>query len=195
MAAVQKMILRSKIDTDFQIEVDSKVINCCNILKNVTEHTDNSDAVDVDMSKWQLEKFVELHNHFEDPSNLEEKDLEWSNAFFKAMEDQDFKDFFLKAHQCLGSQRFLKSVEDFILFKFENMEVEPNGYQNIFNDYTPEEEKAIRESPLYIFNGITIQEEEAALAADVGGGEEQDVQKNTSYFSTIVNYIWNMFSY
>uniref|UniRef100_A0A914YRL4 SKP1-like protein n=1 Tax=Panagrolaimus superbus TaxID=310955 RepID=A0A914YRL4_9BILA len=159
--AAPKMFLRSKIDPEFQIEVGPSVINCCNILKNVTEHTDNSDAVEVEMSQIQLEKFVELHNHFPAIAAITDKDLEWTNAFFKEMSDQDFKELCWKADY-LDSQRFLEAAGDFVLNKLEDMEVKDiQEYLNIVDDYTPEERKAMEEHPLEFFTGVSIQQDEA----------------------------------
>uniref|UniRef100_A0A914QJW2 Uncharacterized protein n=1 Tax=Panagrolaimus davidi TaxID=227884 RepID=A0A914QJW2_9BILA len=164
----QKMFLRSKINPEFQIEIGPSVINCCNILKNVTEHTDNSDAVEVDMTQIQLERFVELHNHFPATATLADKDLEWTNNFFKQMPEADFKELCWKADY-LDSQRFLEAAGDFVLAELENLEVpEIQKYLNIVDDYTPEERKAMEEHPLEFFTGVSIQQDEVEKAAQGG---------------------------
>uniref|UniRef100_A0A914QK95 Uncharacterized protein n=1 Tax=Panagrolaimus davidi TaxID=227884 RepID=A0A914QK95_9BILA len=173
-AAEQKMFLRSKINPEFQIEVGSSVINCCNILMNVTEHTDNSDAVEVDMTQKQLvkqlEKFVELHNHFPSTAKLTDKDLEWTNAFFKEMPENEFKELCWKADY-LDSQRFLEAAGDFVMAIMEEMEVpQIQKYLNIVDDYTPEERKAMEEHPLEFFTGVSIQQDEAEQQQQAGAG-------------------------
>uniref|UniRef100_A0A914R6Z0 SKP1-like protein n=1 Tax=Panagrolaimus davidi TaxID=227884 RepID=A0A914R6Z0_9BILA len=166
----QKMFLRSKINPEFQVEIGPSVINCCNILKNVTEHTDNSDAVEVDMTQKQLERFIDLHNHFPAATaTLADKDLEWTNNFFKQMPENEFKELCWKADY-LDSQRFLEAAGDLVLAELENMEVpEIQKYLNIVDDYTPEERKAMEEHPLEFFTGVSIQQDEAEKAAAQGG--------------------------
>uniref|UniRef100_A0AC34G4W8 Uncharacterized protein n=1 Tax=Panagrolaimus sp. ES5 TaxID=591445 RepID=A0AC34G4W8_9BILA len=172
----QKMFLRSKVNPEFQVEVGPSVINCCNILKNVTEHTDNSDAVEVDMTQTQLEKFVELHNHFPATADITDKDLEWTNNFFKEMSDEDFKELCWKADY-LDSQRFLEAAGDFVMHKMEDMEVpDIQKYLNIVDDYTAEERKAMEEHPLEFFTGVSIQQDEAEQAVDAATPEVQPGQ-------------------
>uniref|UniRef100_A0A914PL14 SKP1-like protein n=1 Tax=Panagrolaimus davidi TaxID=227884 RepID=A0A914PL14_9BILA len=169
--AEPKMFLRSKINPEFQIEVGPSVINCCNILKNVTEHTDNSDAIEVDMTQKQLEKFVELHNHFPSTAKITDKDLEWTNAFFKEMPESEFKELCWKADY-LDSQRFLEAAGDFVMAIMEEMEVKQiQEYLNIVDDYTPEERKAMEEHPLEFFTGVSIQQDEAEQQPQAAGGQ------------------------
>ena len=158
-----KLTLRSKTDSAFTIEVGSHVIEACSILKNVAEHTDNSDAVEVDMTPKQLEDFVKLHDHFKSkPAG--EKDLEFTNGFFKAMSDAEFKDLCWKADY-LDSQRFLEAAGDFVLAKLEELEVKDiQNFLNIVDDYTPDERKAMEEHPLEFFTGVSIQQDEESAA-------------------------------
>uniref|UniRef100_A0AC35FUF6 Uncharacterized protein n=1 Tax=Panagrolaimus sp. PS1159 TaxID=55785 RepID=A0AC35FUF6_9BILA len=161
-AADQKMFLRSKINPEFQTEVGTSVINSCNILKNVTEYTDNSDAVEVDMTQKELEKFVEFHNHFLSTATVTDKDLQWTNAFFKEMPENEFKEFCWKADY-LDSQRFLEAAGDYVLSKMEEMEVQQiQEYLNIQDDFTLEERKAMEKHPLEFFNGVFFQQDDAA---------------------------------
>lgn len=153
-----KLTLRSKIDPLFTIEVDHRVIDSCSILKNVTEHTDNAEAVEVEMTPVQLSKFVELLNHFDGPEAP--KDPEFTTAFFKEFSDAEFKDLCWKADY-LDSQRFLEAAGDFVLAKFEDMEVpEIQDYLGIVDDYTPEERKAMEAHPLEFFTGIQLQQDQ-----------------------------------
>uniref|UniRef100_A0AC35GI46 SKP1 component dimerisation domain-containing protein n=1 Tax=Panagrolaimus sp. PS1159 TaxID=55785 RepID=A0AC35GI46_9BILA len=146
----QKMFLRSKINPEFQIEIGPSVINC------------------FDMTQIQLERFVELHNHFPATATLADKDLEWTNNFFKQMPEADFKELCWKADY-LDSQRFLEAAGDFVLSELENKEVpEIQKYLNIVDDYTPEERKAMEEHPLEFFTGVSIQQDEAEKAAQGG---------------------------
>jgi hypothetical protein len=154
---LQKMFLRSKIDPEFQIEIGPSVINCCNILKNVSDYTDNSDAVEVDMTQKQLELFVELHEHFPPTAEITDKDLDWTNMFFKQMPDAFFKELCLKA-DFLDSQRFLEAAGDFVLEEMEEMDVaQIQQYLNIEDDYTPEERAAMEANPLEFFTGLAMQ--------------------------------------
>uniref|UniRef100_A0AC35F3P0 Uncharacterized protein n=1 Tax=Panagrolaimus sp. PS1159 TaxID=55785 RepID=A0AC35F3P0_9BILA len=138
------MFLRSKTNPEFQIEVGPSVINCCSILQNVTEHTDNSDAVEVNMTQKQLEKFVELHNHFPPTATIMDKDKEWTNAFFNEMPENEFKELCWKA-DFLDSQRFLEAAGDFVLSLMDE-----------------KERKAMEEHPLEFFTGVSIQKDDAA---------------------------------
>jgi hypothetical protein len=168
---IQKMFLRSTVDPGFKIEIGPSVINSCSILKNVTEYTDDSEPVDVDMSQKQLEKFVELHNHFDPSDPITKKDIEWTNTFFKQFTEEEFKEFCWKA-DFLDSQRFLEAAGDFVLSVFEEMEVpDIQRYLNIVDDYTPEERKAMEEHPLEFFTGVSIQKDET---------EQQQAQEGQS---------------
>uniref|UniRef100_A0A914Q4T8 SKP1-like protein n=1 Tax=Panagrolaimus davidi TaxID=227884 RepID=A0A914Q4T8_9BILA len=156
----QKLTIRSSIERNFTIEVDERVINSCTILKNVQEHTNDNGEVEVDMTPKQIEKFVELHNHFATADAP--KDLAWTNNFFAAMPEQEFKELCWKADY-LDSQRFLEAAGDFVLNSMENMEVpEIQNYLNVVDDYTPEERRAMEEHPLEFFTGVSIQTDDNA---------------------------------
>uniref|UniRef100_A0AC35EZD6 Uncharacterized protein n=1 Tax=Panagrolaimus sp. PS1159 TaxID=55785 RepID=A0AC35EZD6_9BILA len=101
----QKMFLRSRINPEFQIEVGR--------------------------SK-QLEMFVELHNHFPRIAKNTDKDLDWTNMFFKQMPKAFFKELLWKA-DFLDSRRFLVAAGDFVLaelfvaIQMEEGEQQPAG--------------------------------------------------------------------
>uniref|UniRef100_A0AC34G1M9 Uncharacterized protein n=1 Tax=Panagrolaimus sp. ES5 TaxID=591445 RepID=A0AC34G1M9_9BILA len=151
------IILRSKITPNFTIEVGSRVINSCTILKNVIEHTDNSGFIDVDMNQKQLEKFVDLHNHFDSPSDP--KDPEFTTKIFDTFSGEEFKDFTFKA-DFLDSQRFLEAAGDYVLNRIEFDDVQKIiEYLELEDDYIPEERKAMEEHPLEFFANIKFTDE------------------------------------
>uniref|UniRef100_A0AC35FEM9 Uncharacterized protein n=1 Tax=Panagrolaimus sp. PS1159 TaxID=55785 RepID=A0AC35FEM9_9BILA len=159
----QKMFLRSKINPKFQIEIGPSVINCCSILKNGLEHTDNSDAVEVDMTQKQLEMFVELHNHFPPTAEITDKDLDWTNMFFNQMPDAFFKELCWKA-DVLDSRRFLEAAGDFVMEQMEAMNVaQMQQYFNSEDDYTPEERAAMEANFFEFFTGLAIQQQHAQV--------------------------------
>uniref|UniRef100_A0A914QGE7 Uncharacterized protein n=1 Tax=Panagrolaimus davidi TaxID=227884 RepID=A0A914QGE7_9BILA len=142
--------------------------------KMFLQHTDNSDAVEVDMTQKQLEKFVELHNHFPSTAKITDKDLEWTNAFFKEMPENEFKELCWNTDY-LDSQRFLEAAGDFVMTIMEEMEVKQiQEYLNIVDDYTSEERKAMEEHPLEFFTGVSIQQDEAEQqqAQEVAGAAQ-----------------------
>ena len=153
----EKVILRSLATPGFTIEVGPRIINSCSILKNVTQHTDNSDTIEVEMNQKQLEKFVELHNHFETPDSP--KDPEFTKSIFDSFTDDEFKDFTFKA-DFLDSQRFLEAAGDYVLNKINDLEVpEIQKYLELIDDFTPDERRALEESPLEFFSGIKFKDE------------------------------------
>uniref|UniRef100_A0AC35F3K7 SKP1 component dimerisation domain-containing protein n=1 Tax=Panagrolaimus sp. PS1159 TaxID=55785 RepID=A0AC35F3K7_9BILA len=170
----QTLILRSTVDPEFTIEVDDRVIKSCSVLKNLQDVTKDKGEVPVEMSQRQLGKFVEFHNHF--ASVDDEKDLEYTNAFFEKIPEAELKDLCFKA-DFLDSQRFLEAVGDFLLHKFENAEVdEIRRYLNVVNDYTPEERQALEDHPLEFFTGISIQNNADDVAA--GPSTSQQAPEN-----------------
>uniref|UniRef100_A0A914PSM3 SKP1 component dimerisation domain-containing protein n=1 Tax=Panagrolaimus davidi TaxID=227884 RepID=A0A914PSM3_9BILA len=87
-------------------------------------------------------------------------EIEWTNAFFKEMPENEFKELCWKADY-LDSQRFLEAAGDFVMAIMEEMEVKQiQEYLNIVDDYTPEERKAMEEHPLEFFTGVSIQQDE-----------------------------------
>uniref|UniRef100_A0A914PU39 Uncharacterized protein n=1 Tax=Panagrolaimus davidi TaxID=227884 RepID=A0A914PU39_9BILA len=88
-------------------------------------------------------------------------EIEWTNAFFKELPENEFKELCWKADY-LDSQRFLEAAGDYVMTIMEEMEVmQIQEYLNIVDDYTPEERKAMEEHPLEFFTGVSIQQDDA----------------------------------
>uniref|UniRef100_A0AC34FR79 SKP1 component dimerisation domain-containing protein n=1 Tax=Panagrolaimus sp. ES5 TaxID=591445 RepID=A0AC34FR79_9BILA len=155
----KRMFISSSIE-NFKIEVGDKVIEACPILRNVSTFSIDNDPVEVDMSQKQLEKFVELHNHFAEDDPWDKTDPKWVKEFFFKMSDEEFKKLCWKADY-LDSQRFLNNAANYLLIKLEAMTVEEiQEYLNIVNDYTEDEKIAIESGPLKYFINIAVVEEE-----------------------------------
>uniref|UniRef100_A0AC34G2A8 BART domain-containing protein n=1 Tax=Panagrolaimus sp. ES5 TaxID=591445 RepID=A0AC34G2A8_9BILA len=146
--------LRSTIDPEFSIEVDERVIKSSLILTNVQANTNDRGEVKVQLNQKCLEKFVQFHNHF--PSATAPKDIEWTNAFFREMPENEFKELCRQA-DFLDSERFIEAAGDFALCLVEQNDVAGiQRYFDIVDDYTPVERRTMEDHMLEFFTGASI---------------------------------------
>uniref|UniRef100_A0AC34G3X7 Uncharacterized protein n=1 Tax=Panagrolaimus sp. ES5 TaxID=591445 RepID=A0AC34G3X7_9BILA len=83
-------------------------------------NTNDRGEVKVQLNQKCLEKFVQFHNHF--PSATAPKDIEWTNAFFREMPENEFKELCRQA-DFLDSQRFIEAAGDFAVSLVEQNDV------------------------------------------------------------------------
>uniref|UniRef100_A0A914Q693 Uncharacterized protein n=1 Tax=Panagrolaimus davidi TaxID=227884 RepID=A0A914Q693_9BILA len=159
----KKIILSSKIE-NFKIQVGPKVIKACSILKNVLKFTNDAESIiEVEMTQKQLEKFIELHEHFSEDDPWNKKEQYWMKKFFSKMSDEDFKELCWKADY-LDSQRFLNNAAFYLLSKLQTMKIADfQQYLNIVNDYSEDEKQAIKDGPFKYFTSIAIEQENLEL--------------------------------